>query len=721
MTQIFDDGFDDLLIKDPYENIPAEMREEKRWLVYRLEPGVANKKNKIPYHPSGYRCNDSTRGVTFEEAKAASKDYSGLGFYVDAPYLVIDVDACVDPQTGLVSQYAADIIREVNSFSELSPSGTGVHIWCKATKPGTACRKGIEIYDSRRFMTCTGIVIPGVPNRVENRDIFSLYSRMLAGEFQNSEAKIESSIPSDLKISEIESSGGVVTTKLQLLMTGEVSSEKPFVVVDAHGNSITYPSHSEADGALTVLLAFKHEGDAQKIDADFRVSCLYRQKWDRQDYRDQTIKSAIAFYKKSKDAEKPAQVAQVLTGEDEEEIVVLEEKLPDFPQFTGSLGDLCDALSPDIPYPFKFMTAVTHMGLIRSGLDTLAAEPHIQPRMYVALLAQPGRGKTAAINEISKIMKTLTNNYKVFSSIDSGPALVDAFNEQVTQGILKADVNDNLSDCATAKILLSPDEIRGIFEKAKITAGSRNSMLDEILKLYEGNNTGNRARGAKTKINIENAHLGIVGGATESSYAAMWTGTGGASDGLQSRIVPVGIEDRKMPSMQRPPDAEKLTATIQRLVEQVKQPAARFTISEDAFELYDSWWRLKDQTKPSETRIDGIVKRLLIVLARTNDVQIIDVDMMRSAISFGDYIIFCRDKYNPLDAQTWSQMFENLIIVTFQKHGNLSANNCRRLVRPERRPGGVGPFSIAFRNLCTAGMLREVATTQRSKIYRLAL
>ena len=287
-------------------------------------------------------------------------------------------------------------------------------------------------------------------------------------------------------------------------MRGEIFSLKPFTMGDQHGNTITYPSQSEADGALAVLLAFQHKGDAAAIDGDFRVSSLYRPKWDRADYRDATIKSAIAFYKKSeaiKEPPKQKQTAEAIVAEtDDDEIVETEIQLPEFPEFTGTLADLCAAMSPDIPRAFKFTSALAHFGLIRSGLDTLAAEPHIQPRFYVSLIAEPGRGKTAAINEIGRIFKTVNAAYQAWPSIDSGPALVDAFDEQNRANLLRADGTDSLTD--TPKILLVPDELKGLFEKAKITSGSRNTMLDETPEAVRGEHYGI----ARTRRQDQGAH-----------------------------------------------------------------------------------------------------------------------------------------------------------------------------------------------------------------------
>ena len=724
MTFDDDAGFEDLIPADPYDAVPNKLKVSNSWLVYRLEPGAGTKKNKIPYDPTTRRkANDPSLGVPFEVAKAIEKEFSGLGHYVEPPLSVIDLDNCVDSKTGDVAPWASEIVHEVNSYTEASPSGTGLHIWVIGVKPGDKCRKGIEIYSSKRYMTVTGIHVSSTPKEIREVDLTSIYNRMLAGEFEEPQKVTEVQPQIKAPVAEVHQSGTVITTKLELLMHGTIRSTKPFEISDDYGNNLQYPSQSEADGALAVLLAFKFDGDVEKMDSEFRVSSLYRSKFDRIDYRDATLKSAVAFYKKSKQIEAPPNTSQVIAvaNEDDESIIDIETKLPDFPQFTGSLADLCNAMSPDIPFEFKFCSALVHFGMIRSGVDGLSAEPHLQSRFYCALIAPPGRGKTAAINEVTKIMRSLSNKYQTFSSIDSAPALIDAFAEQTRASIIKADGTDNLTEAVMAKIVLSPDELTDLFEKSKVTANSRNSMASEMLKLFESTVTGNRVRGAKIKLHLENAHLAILGGATESGFGSMWTGVQGASGGLQSRFVIVSTENRKMPSMQRPPDLERLTQVTQTLIEQVKQPSFKYEFDQDAFRLYDKWWTDKGREKTSETRVDGIVKRLLIVLARTNNVEMITEDLVSQGIALGDYLISARERFMPLDASTWTQAEENFIIAVYQKQGLLTQNQCRKLVHPERRPGGIGPFISAFKNLTMSGILKVAEKTQRSEIFRLNL
>lgn len=59
------------------------------------------------------------------------------------------------------------------------------------------------------------------------------------------------------------------------------------------GDISGYASHSEADLALCCLLAFWTGGDRDRINGLFRQSGLFREKWEREDYRDNTINAAL--------------------------------------------------------------------------------------------------------------------------------------------------------------------------------------------------------------------------------------------------------------------------------------------------------------------------------------------------------------------------------------------------------------------------------------------
>jgi primase-polymerase (primpol)-like protein len=84
----------------------------------------------------------------------------GFVFSTADPFTGIDLDRCVDPQTGEVAGWAMEIVRYFDSYSELSTTGTGVHVIVKGEIPNRR-KSGIEVYSSKRFFTVTGHVLEG--------------------------------------------------------------------------------------------------------------------------------------------------------------------------------------------------------------------------------------------------------------------------------------------------------------------------------------------------------------------------------------------------------------------------------------------------------------------------------------------------------------------------------------------------------------------------------
>jgi putative DNA primase/helicase len=93
-------------------------------------------------------------------------------FSEDDPYCGIDLDACRNPETGEITKLARQIIDRMASYSEISPSGTGVKIFVKGVVSGLRRKNPkmkTEVYDRRRFFACTGHHLPGTPKTIEAR------------------------------------------------------------------------------------------------------------------------------------------------------------------------------------------------------------------------------------------------------------------------------------------------------------------------------------------------------------------------------------------------------------------------------------------------------------------------------------------------------------------------------------------------------------------------
>lgn len=157
-------------------NVPAVLRERKQWLLWRFETYEGDKKpRKVPYWVSGRKRrgdqggNDDRRELaTFDVAMThlARGGYSGLGFaFLPGDGLVgIDIDGALDADTGEWTQRCLNIIQACASYTELSPSGRGVHIICTgATETFKDNSVGVEVFCGRQFFTVTGRVWEGAP------------------------------------------------------------------------------------------------------------------------------------------------------------------------------------------------------------------------------------------------------------------------------------------------------------------------------------------------------------------------------------------------------------------------------------------------------------------------------------------------------------------------------------------------------------------------------
>ena len=407
---------------------------------------------------------------------------------------------------------------------------------------------------------------------------------------------------------------------------------------------------------------------------------------------------------------------------DETALEVEEPELPPFPRFSGLLTELVDAICPDIPYEFKVVAAITHWGLLRSDIDKLVNEPSTQTRFYVCFVKEPSFGKTAALNEVRNYMSAAVNaesEYVSLSSADSGPALVDAFVEAKEARVLNSIKGDQASATAPPyitfpRVLLDVDEMTDLFEKSKVTAQSKNSLFAEVLKLYEGNRTGNKTR-KHGNIQLTDAYLAILGGATPEGYERMWTGTGGGATGLQSRFILVTTTQPRMGIKRRPSNSEALAPILARLGQMAKRGPVTVALDKEAEDMLVEWWG-EGADKPSEVRIDDMIKRLLIVLAVTSETTMVGRDLMAQALAWGDYLIAVREKFNLADSYSYTQAFEDAIRKVWKNRDrSLTLRDVNRLVHPKRRPGGAGPFLQAWKNLIAIGDRSPTARTRRGE------
>jgi putative DNA primase/helicase len=177
-----------------FRSIPRELRQLPQWVCWRSVQRDG-KPTKMPVQPSGVAASstDSKAWSTFERVVQTNGQFDGIGFVFtkQAGYIGIDFDKCRDPKTGETEKWALDIIKKLDSYTELSQSGTGWHVIVKGNLPLGRNRSGhVEMYDCGRYFCMTGALVEGAGRgTIEPRDLAWLQERMVAGEFVSSSSK----------------------------------------------------------------------------------------------------------------------------------------------------------------------------------------------------------------------------------------------------------------------------------------------------------------------------------------------------------------------------------------------------------------------------------------------------------------------------------------------------------------------------------------------------
>ena len=162
--------------------LPESLRHGVRFFPWKEVPRKG-KPRKVPISPSGNwgDASDPTVSVNFESALAhfqRDRTLAGVGVSMLEGYglMFFDLDEVRDKRTGVIQPWALDFIHMIDSYTEVSPSGTGVKIFIQGALNGRACHfewsgHEIEVYDHARFAALTGLYLDGTPHEVHDRQM----------------------------------------------------------------------------------------------------------------------------------------------------------------------------------------------------------------------------------------------------------------------------------------------------------------------------------------------------------------------------------------------------------------------------------------------------------------------------------------------------------------------------------------------------------------------
>ncbi len=278
-----------------------ELKSQKVWLCWNYETRKG-KRTKVPISASGTATGTNSEyahtWVTYDEAVKAAEErgYNGVGFKIPQGYFFLDID-----HKELSDPFVQLMLERFNSYAEYSVSGGGIHIYgkCDINRVPTYLDKGgklrldkafymknphnsTELYCggiTNRFAVYTGNVIRNVPLKectdallvTLDKDMRRQQKAKYSGKRDGDDRELFDIVANLLK---------------------QKNGEK-FRKLYCDGDFSNYSSQSEADCALCAMIAFRTGADPEMIDRLFRSSALYREKWEREDYRTATIEKGI--------------------------------------------------------------------------------------------------------------------------------------------------------------------------------------------------------------------------------------------------------------------------------------------------------------------------------------------------------------------------------------------------------------------------------------------
>ncbi len=312
------------------EQLPNALRSLRRFVAWsytwRQEDNKAGRWDKPPYvatAPSRRASStdpSSWRPLSVAIAAVEDGKVDGLGIALGAfegaaditggnRLAAIDLDHCIVEADGTIAPWAEKIVKAMDTYTEKSPSGRGLRLLFLADglPDGGRKRGNFEIYNSGRYVTLTGHHLAGTPLSIEERTIQAASVHADIFERKTNEGRRPPASDSDDReqadlISRAQKAAN--GSKFSALWAGDCSG---------------YPSHSEADSALCLLLAFWTSRDSELIDRLFRQSGLMRPKWDEQHgtctYGQRTVERAVGLCSETyADGQRTPGVAATLAG-----------------------------------------------------------------------------------------------------------------------------------------------------------------------------------------------------------------------------------------------------------------------------------------------------------------------------------------------------------------------------------------------------------------------
>lgn len=404
--------------------LPEELRSLPQWVL-------GSNMDVAPYYVNSLggmqvaSVTDPSTWMTFDAVCAYALRFGMCpGFVITEhdPYVCIDTDNKIsNPAHPDALVWYWENAVQLDSYTELSPSGRGLHTWIKAALPHGFKRHPFEIYPHKRYIRCTGWVLINSP--IREAQAFATWFAARLDAAGTAEAIELTELEQEYEDDEI------------LLRAGNASNKEKFKDLYEGRWEGKYPSQSEADFALISMLAFYSISNEQ-CRRLFRRSALgQRAKAQRNDYLNRSLAPIRARQEKETlpaiDISAMIKNSQrVVLAPLQEFVAVAEHSDPDPDWPPGLTGSIARFIYSAAPRPVKEVAIVAALGLMAGICGKAWHIPNSGLNMYIILVARSAIGKEAMHAGISKLCNAVSvkttsiNNFYTFNNFASGQALI---------------------------------------------------------------------------------------------------------------------------------------------------------------------------------------------------------------------------------------------------------------------------------------------------------
>lgn len=496
-----------------YEKIPKELTDLKQWVLWKLEVSGKGKNTKVPYSVSGWRVSSTNPAAwsSFTEAKEKEATADGIGFmFLSGGNLSgIDLDHCIHTENGveILHPEAKRIVEILDSYTERSPSGDGLHIFVRGTKNTSECKTNntpwggaFECYDHARYFTVTGNVYRDTQIQNRQKELDELLSIYLpVAEKQTASTGETTEMLEDKRILE--------------LATRAKNGDKIKALWD--GDATGYSSPSEADLALMVLLAF-YTQDRKQLARLLRASGIYREKHDREDYVQKTLDKALSGCKEH-------YTPVVETGfNDNRETSLERSPFPEPPDpivYRGVVGDIVKLIEPHtesdpVGIQIQILTAIGNV--VGRSVWFVVEDTKHHGNLYPVIVAfsstgRKGTGLSRAKMAVSDIDKDWLDKRWV-SGLSSSEGLLWAVRDPIFGKDKKGNTITTDDGVGDKRLIVVESEFASVLNQFSRTGNTLSPILRDAWDGKEVLQTLTKNSPAKST----GAHISIIGHITHA-------------------------------------------------------------------------------------------------------------------------------------------------------------------------------------------------------------